>query len=157
MKWVFCFYTKTPCLSYTILQVNHNKHLMHKLKQNHNFPTSFNLYTKGRLKQKIQTAFKIINRIDFLTILFRQHFKVYLRRKRNTATVSSRLPSGRQCNIAVPDGSLQTIPNRLHAVALIGWTLPLAAVRMIQPTRLHCAVFHVVCTIRRGGWDWPEV
>ena len=22
---------------------------------------------------------------------------------------------------------------------------------------LHCAAFHVVCTIRRDGWDWPEV
>ena len=63
MKWVFCFYTKTPCLSYTILQANHNKYLTHKLKQNRNFPTSFNLYTKGRLKQKIQTAFNHIGRL----------------------------------------------------------------------------------------------
>ena len=107
--------------------------------------SSENKYNKGRLKN-FQTAF-----------LFRQHFKIFLRRKRNTATVSSRLPSGRRCNIAVPDGSLQTIPNRLHAVGLIDWTLLLAAVRMIQPTRLHCAAFHVVCTIRRDGWDWPVV
>ena len=50
MKWVFCFDTISPRLSYTILQAIHNTHLTYKLKQNHNFPASFNLYTKGRLK-----------------------------------------------------------------------------------------------------------
>lgn len=63
MKWVFCFYTRSPRLSYTILQANHNLHFTYKLKQNRNLPTSFNLYTKGRLKQKIQTAFNHIGRL----------------------------------------------------------------------------------------------
>lgn len=60
MKWVFYFYTRSPHLSYTILQANHNLPFTYKLKQNRNFSTSFNLYTKGRLKQKIQTAFNHI-------------------------------------------------------------------------------------------------
>ena len=54
MKWVFCFYTRSPRLSYTILQANHHLHFTYKLKQNRNFPTSFNLYTKGRLKRRIE-------------------------------------------------------------------------------------------------------
>ena len=49
MKWVFCFYTRSPRLSYTILQANHKSNLTHKLKQNRNFPTSFNLYCGGLL------------------------------------------------------------------------------------------------------------
>ena len=63
MKWVFVFIQDLLVFSYTILQANHNTHLAHKLKRNRNFPTSFNLYTKGRLKQKIQMAFNHIGRL----------------------------------------------------------------------------------------------
>ena len=49
---------------------------------------SENKYKKGRLK-KIQTAFKII--MDrFFGYPISEHFKIFLRRKRNTATVSFR-------------------------------------------------------------------
>lgn len=63
----------------------------------------------------------------------------------------------RQCNIAALGGLLQKTPIRPRAIELIDWTSPLEAGRMIQPVRLHCAVFRAAYTVRRGDGGLPEV